>query len=51
MLRFFLEKRFHFRILLILLAVELIILGMLLGENRATRQKASYLCLECIGIG
>lgn len=48
--RLLFRKKLDFRILLILLAVALIVLGVLLGENKKTQTKAHYICFECIGI-
>ncbi|MFH1038628.1 MAG: hypothetical protein V1789_08195 [PVC group bacterium] len=47
----FFKKRFSTVILLLLLAVELIVWGILLGENKETMRNAHYLCLDCLGIG
>jgi len=44
------KRRFHPAFLLLLLAAELIIWGIVLDENEVTQRNAHYLCLDCIGI-
>ncbi|MDD8030536.1 MAG: CD1871A family CXXC motif-containing protein [Acidobacteriota bacterium] len=44
------KRKFWFFCLLII-AVSLIVLGLFDGEFKTVWQKASTICLECIGIG
>ena len=44
------KKKFNPVFLLLLLAAELIIWGIILHENAETQRIAHYLCLDCLGI-
>jgi len=41
----------NLQISLIMAGIVLIVLGVFLGEAMDVMRKASYLCLECIGLG
>jgi len=45
------RNRFSPAWLILLLAIELLALGIWLGENGIVQINAHYLCLDCIGIG
>lgn len=45
------RRRYNSSLLLLLLALALLVWGILRDEPPETRQNASFLCLECIGIG
>lgn len=45
------NKKFIVRGIILIAAVALIVIGVLNGDFRAAKSKASFICYECIGIG